>query len=72
MIQEAISQIDEDERIKDINIPDYCFDCHTSKGKESGKNIYVFVKDEWHTLSNRMPDIFDKDLEKIFFDLMEN
>ena len=66
MINEAISQINENERISEIDIPDYCYDCHTIKGKKLGRNTNDFVKDEWEALANRLPDVFDKELEKLF------
>jgi replication-associated recombination protein RarA len=44
-------------------IPDYAFDCHTSRGKKSGKTKADFFRDEHAALNPRKPGLFDGDIE---------
>lgn len=46
-------------------IPDYAFDCHTSKGKKAGKTKQTFFRDEHKALTPREPGLFDGDIEAL-------
>jgi replication-associated recombination protein RarA len=46
-------------------IPDYAWDCHTSKGKRAGKTRKDFFIDENDALKPRVPGLFDDDLERL-------
>ena len=40
-------------------IPDYAFDCHTSKGRKAGKTKQDFFRDEQKALKPREKGLFD-------------
>jgi replication-associated recombination protein RarA len=44
-------------------IPDYAYDCHTSKGKKAGKTREDFFRDEYAALEPRAPGLFDVEVE---------
>jgi replication-associated recombination protein RarA len=46
-------------------IPDYAWDCHTSKGKKARKTRKDFFIDEYDALKPRVPGLFDDDLERL-------
>lgn len=48
-----------------IDLPDYTFDCHTSKGKRQGKTKVDFLKEEQEALTPRQPGLFDHLPEKL-------
>nr|BDD44603.1 hypothetical protein 10 [Flavobacteriaceae bacterium] len=44
-------------------IPDYAYDCHTSKGKKAGKTKADFFREEQAALNPKQPGLFDHLLE---------
>jgi replication-associated recombination protein RarA len=46
-------------------IPEYAYDCHTSKGKRAGKTKADFLLTEQDALRPRAPGLFDADLEAV-------
>jgi hypothetical protein len=44
---------------ENIELPDYTFDCHTSKGKKAGKTKDDFFQAEFHALQPRERGVFD-------------
>lgn len=46
-------------------IPDYAFDCHTSRGKKAGKTREMFFRDEHRALTPREPGLFDEEVDRI-------
>jgi hypothetical protein len=44
---------------ENIELPDYTFDCHTSKGKKAGKTKDDFFQAEFHALQPREKGEFD-------------
>jgi replication-associated recombination protein RarA len=51
-----------DEARKDREeIPEYAFDVHTARGRAAGKTKTDFFIDEFETLANRQPGLFDGD-----------
>jgi replication-associated recombination protein RarA len=73
LVYDAKSSIDEaqlerelaDARAHPEQIPEYAFDCHTSKGKRSGKTKTDFFLEEHDALMPRIPGLFDDDLEAL-------
>lgn len=49
----------EDVRNSPIRIPEYTFDVHTRKGKQRGKTKKDFFREEYESLSPRIPGLFD-------------
>jgi replication-associated recombination protein RarA len=50
-------------------LPEYAFDCHTSKGKRAGKSKRDFFLSEDDALTPRKRGVFDTDLEALRSDL---
>jgi replication-associated recombination protein RarA len=46
-------------------IPEYAWDCHTSKGKKAGKTRRNFFIDEYEALKPRQLGLFDQDIERL-------
>jgi replication-associated recombination protein RarA len=52
-------------RAKPEPIPEYAFDCHTSKGAKRGKTKTDFFLSEYDALNPRTPGLFDMDVEEL-------
>lgn len=48
-----------------LDLPEYTYDCHTSKGKKRGKSKVDFLKDEEKALTPKQPGLFDNLPEKL-------
>jgi len=52
----------EEARRQPEQIPDYAYDCHTSKGKKAGKTKDQFFREEFDCLMPKQKGLFDSDL----------
>jgi replication-associated recombination protein RarA len=52
-------------RSERVDVPDYAYDCHTSRGKAQGLTRTDFFLSEHDALTPREPGLFDRDLETL-------
>ena len=63
-VDDAVLEASLDEaRTQTEAIPDYAFDCHTSKGKKAGKTKAEFFREEQAALSPKQAGLFDSLIE---------
>jgi len=53
------------EASENIEIPKYAFDCHTVAGKKLGKSKFDFFIDEFIDLHDRMPSLFEDEINEL-------
>jgi len=64
--EQTIQQAIDDARRGEVEpIPDYAHDVHTMKGRQAGRTKQQFFIEEHDALSQRVPGLFDDDLEAL-------